>query len=116
MDDDEKVAEGLDFLQSDQMQVFRQIEPDGETGEDVHHADQADVFIEIFRRVDQDEDHDDTDNLDDEIAQHNLAEFFKPLEEPGDIEEYSDDVQCLIPVDDVITGEAGDHNIVKKEA
>lgn len=39
LDDDEKVAERLDFLQFDRMQVFRQIKPDGESGEDVHHAD-----------------------------------------------------------------------------
>ena len=39
LDDDEEVAERLDFLQFDRMQVFRQIKPDGESGEDVHHAD-----------------------------------------------------------------------------
>lgn len=66
--------------------------------------------------MNQDENHDDADDLDDEIAQHNLAELFKSLKEPGDVKEYGDDIQCLIPVDDVIPREAGYDDIIKKEA
>ena len=58
---------------------------------------------------------DDTGRFDDEIPEHNFTEFFQSLEEPGNIKQDSNDVQCLVPVNEMVSCKTGNDNLIGKQ-
>lgn len=66
--------------------------------------------------MNQDEDEDNAGKFDNEVPQYDFAELFQSLKKPGNIEENSDDVQCLVPINQMIAGKAGNNEVIDTQA
>ena len=65
--------------------------------------------------MNQDEDKDDTGKFDDEIPQYDFTEFFQPLKKPGNIKKYGNNVECLVPINQMISGKAGNNEVINAQ-